>query len=484
MADKTVKSDEFSLKIGTDQNFVSVGGLRTEAIYNLDRNGVATGSRVNLIKKITKEEYDKLPDNSRTTSITSQTTALLGGFPTIENVLTYHAILATKNRNERKYIPNDEALNSIPLAKNATNVSARDVAFFNKEVSDYNNKGVGQIRTVNTFAQNAINKEEDKVVLGTGLAGNAAAAPPPPVSAQAASSPLEISGLNVRDDYGNLIYPKNMSDKQDYIQFLMIGYGAKSFSSERSGSAKVVTGFKKRNYTDSKGTVTLPIQNQISDSNRVEWGAGDINPIRAFAANQLYGLKVNNPSDLFNQTEATGQAALKAAGGDISNFVRTYFIQEAVQTTNLLSRTTGAILNPNVELLFSKPQLRPFTFKFFLAARSDKEATEIKKIIRFFKQGMSVKETATDIFLKAPNVFRIKYHYGNNVADRGLDHPGLNRIKECALTSCSVDYTPNNSYMTFEDGTMTAYSITLQFQELEPITESDYKEVNSEHIGY
>ena len=478
MADKTVRSDQFKIRIGSGRNEQFVENLSTEAKYNVDKSGVVNGASVDLLKKITKEEYDKLPDNARKTRTDRLEPGLLTeltGFPT--SVTNYYAILATKNRNERTYQYTDAVDSVFP--------SARDASFFKKEVADFNNKGEGQILNVNRNAQKAINKEEgfqdgDKRNR-TGLAGNAAQ---PPVSAQAASSPLEISGINVRDDYGNLIYPKNMSDKQDYIQFSMIGYGAKSFSSERSGSAKVVTGFKKRNYTDSKGTVTLPIQNQISDSNRVEWGAGDINPIQAFAANQLYGLKVNNPSDLFDQAQATGQAALKAAGGDISNFVRTYFIQLATDTTNLLSRTTGAILNPNVELLFSKPQLRPFTFKFFLAARSDKEATEIKKIIRFFKQGMSVKETATDIFLKAPNVFRIKYHYGNNVADRGLDHPGLNRIKECALTSCSVDYTPNNSYMTFEDGTMTAYSITLQFQELEPITESDYKEVNSEHIGY
>ena len=46
------------------------------------------------------------------------------------------------------------------------------------------------------------------------------------------------------------------------------------------------------------------------------------------------------------------------------------------------------------------------------------------------------------------------------------DHPGLNKIKTCALKSCNVDYNPDNTFMTFEDGTMTAYRITMQFQEL------------------
>ena len=83
---------------------------------------------------------------------------------------------------------------------------------------------------------------------------------------------------------------------------------------------------------------------------------------------------------------------------------------------------------------------------------------------------MSIKETTDNLFLKTPNVFNIRYVFGRT----GQDHPGLNKIKTCALKSCSVDYNPDNTFMTFEDGTMTAYRITMQFQELLPITESDY----------
>ena len=153
--------------------------------------------------------------------------------------------------------------------------------------------------------------------------------------------------------------------------------------------------------------------------------------------------------------------------------------QEALQVKGLLARTTGAIFNPNTELLFRGPQLRPFGFSFFLAARSQSEANEIKQIIRFFKQGMSIKESTDNLFLKTPNVFNIRYVFGRN----GQDHPGLNKIKTCALKSCSVDYNPDNTFMTFEDGTMTAYRITMQFQELLPITESDYHVEGAENFA-
>ena len=49
---------------------------------------------------------------------------------------------------------------------------------------------------------------------------------------------------------------------------------------------------------------------------------------------------------------------------------------EAVGVQGLLSRATGTVLNPNLELLFQGPQLRPFTFQFRLSPR---KATEAQK---------------------------------------------------------------------------------------------------------
>jgi hypothetical protein len=37
---------------------------------------------------------------------------------------------------------------------------------------------------------------------------------------------------------------------------------------------------------------------------------------------------------------------------------------------NLLGRAGGVVLNPNLELLFSKPSLREFSLNFRLSARS------------------------------------------------------------------------------------------------------------------
>ena len=92
---------------------------------------------------------------------------------------------------------------------------------------------------------------------------------------------------------------------------------------------------------------------------------------------------------------------------------------------------------------------------------------------------MSPIRSKSNLFLKTPNTFRIKYlHRG----DGDSEHRFLNKFKECALLSVGVNYTPNTNYATFTDGGMVAYQLTLSFQELEPVFNDDYKNDNS--IGF
>ena len=59
---------------------------------------------------------------------------------------------------------------------------------------------------------------------------------------------------------------------------------------------------------------------------------------------------------------------------------------------------------------------------------------------------MSVKRSDTSLFIVSPNMFRINYLTGE-----GREHPSLGRIKNCALTAINTEYTPDGTYMTFDD---------------------------------
>lgn len=146
-----------------------------------------------------------------------------------------------------------------------------------------------------------------------------------------------------------------------------------------------------------------------------------------------------------------------------------------------MQRQFGAVINPNLELLFNSPDLRQFSFSFKLSPRSKTEAEIVRKIIRNFKQAMSVKRSASSFLLQTPHTFAISYIFKNE------NHPYLNKFKECALTSCNVNYTPEATYMSFEDGAMVSYQLDLTFQELEPIYDDDYTDLDQNQdtqIGY
>ena len=135
----------------------------------------------------------------------------------------------------------------------------------------------------------------------------------------------------------------------------------------------------------------------------------------------------------------------------------------------LLTRTTGAISNPNMELLFGGPSLRTFSFQFLLAPRDEDEAMTVIKILRFFKQGMAPIRTKSRLFMKSPHTFKLSYRNS-----QGQEHKYINKIKECALQSFGVNYTPNGQYSTYQDGVMTAYQMTMTYSELNPIYNDDY----------
>jgi hypothetical protein len=268
--------------------------------------------------------------------------------------------------------------------------------------------------------------------------------------------------------HGNYKYPLEMPDDMDKINFAMIEYSGRAFKKNKLGFEDRFSKDKPKNIL---GYVTMGIQPRISDNNSVSWNDMQANALGLLGGATSLQLIQDGASGISNLLSKIGNT-LGAEKTNIENAIKLEIAGQAAGINGLISRVGGGILNPNLELLFEAPQLRPFDFTFQLTPRDRDEAKQVKQIIRFFKQGMAVQRTAAELFLKAPNVFEIKYLFGKNKQE----HPGLNKIKTCALQSCSVDYTPTGSYMTFPDGTMTAYNITLSFKELEPVYSDQYQD--------
>ena len=273
-------------------------------------------------------------------------------------------------------------------------------------------------------------------------------------------------------------YPLNKDRKQfDYLQVT-----AKKYEPARFGSAGGITQEAEDRNMSSVGSVYLPMQPGLAESSSVSWGENTINALEAAAAN-VAGATIKGASEGIKQA---GAAAKSAAEGGFKNLqgitpdeVASFFAGQAIGNNNLLTRTTGKILNPNLELLFNGPSLRSFSYTYKFTPREEREAREVRNIIKFFKKQMSPKRSQNGkLFLESPNVFKLKYFFKN-----GREHPFLNKIKICALRSFDVQYTPDGSYMTYEDGSMTSYQMSLNFGELNPIY-ADEIDMSSNDMGF
>ena len=150
-----------------------------------------------------------------------------------------------------------------------------------------------------------------------------------------------------------------------------------------------------------------------------------------------------------------------------------------VSADEALARTTGKILNPNAELLFQGPVIRDFGFKFLMIARSEDEAKEIRRIIRFFKLGAAPKYLGGPALLGTPNIFQLKYMSGKNELET------VNKFNEMALRTITVDYAPDGFWSAYQDSHPVALVMSLQFSELRPLYSDDHeKETSESSVGY
>ena len=266
------------------------------------------------------------------------------------------------------------------------------------------------------------------------------------------------------------------------------------------------------------GLVKLPMPNSLADSNNVSWGPDQLNALTAAATtaamgasgDALQGLRdfakssegrdfLQTLSDFGGRLMDGGRTILDALGGAMGEFNEAdkkninllgrttigsqllNLLQFQVSPESILSRGAGVIPNSNLALLFNAPTLREFSFSWKMSPRSREEATRVNNILRFFKQGMAPKKASNtqsgggSFFLGTPNVFDIHFKTAKTKDYQILDrNDSVLRIKTCACTGAAVNYTPEGMWNAYEQGQPVAITLSLRFNELEPIFDTDY----------
>ena len=267
---------------------------------------------------------------------------------------------------------------------------------------------------------------------------------------------------------------------------------------------------------DLQSTIQLPIPPSIKDMNSVDFAGGTMSGLAGAAFSPIvqaflrrdkafdeaikggdFRLRTQALGLLSRLKSATG-GVLGAVGQAIENpeFKRVKSLDAIAQAiaagginvdvTQAITRVSGAVRNPNFELLFKGPTLRNFSFTIRLTPRDAAESKRIRMIIRVLKQHSAVKRNAgifdssatSNFLLGTPDVFKLRYIK----AKTQRDIKGLNKFKTCALESVSVDYTGETGrFVAYEEDSQPVTTlITLNFTELVPIYDEDYAEFTTD----
>ena len=275
---------------------------------------------------------------------------------------------------------------------------------------------------------------------------------------------------------------------------------------------------------DLQSTIQLPMPPSIKDMNAVDFAGGTMSGIAAAAFSPVVKRLLGQGTDSgFTDTEmSTGGGlmstiksraekifgATKGAAGEIfgeirsaldnKGFKRVSSLQAIAQAIGALgvsidvdqaiTRTSGAVRNPNLELLFKGPALRNFSFTIRLTPRDADESKRVRMIIRALKQHSAVKrnpqifsgtnDLGSNFLLGTPDVFKLRYIK----ARTQRDIKGLNKFKTCALNSISVDYTGEvGRFAAYEEDSQPVTTIiSLSFTELVPLYDADYAEFTTD----
>jgi len=479
---KTATSTPFGVQLSTGSR-TNLQHLITTTEYVKDGNNVSAtnatnGSASKLWSEVSQTDYNKLPDSEKLTHAP----------PGSGNSKYYKLVGEYNTDGQRKWsttqntgadLANEMILYNDRKPSNLTNA----VAASNKAVAK--DAGVPEAG-INNKLFNPTKPTAPAVDPAAPSSPDAVA--PTPVNVDELNKIKSASGTNsaIKGLSKPLKYPEDLSIYQDKIKFDILEYKPRGLTTGKGFGGEGGEGAFALESRDSgrKGiaTIFLPIPGGISDTNTASWGDNSMNAFQLVQANIAMEGITKGLTESVKVIQETANAASEGAGNNEGKQVlAAQFAALATQGegNTLLSRTTGQVLNPNLELLFNGPELRSFNFTFKMSARNQSEADIIVKIIRIFKQSMSPQRSKAQLFVKAPNTFRIQYLHKN-----GPDHTRIGKIKECALLSMTTNYTPEGQYATYKDGTPISYEIQLQFKELEPVFNDEYSALGDSHIGY
>jgi len=234
-----------------------------------------------------------------------------------------------------------------------------------------------------------------------------------------------------------------------------------------------ITGLKEPIPSNRQVSIFLPLALAFRDN--VAYDNMDIGGMGAAAQMGLQG-GTGALSEMINAGAKTLASGLTGSGGaDMAKLGAVKLASKLPDEFAGAFKAAGRVTsNPNTRVLFKQVSLRDFAFTFKFLPTSQKEAEEVKEIIKLFRTELYPEDitlpvppggtSSISIGYKFPNRFQIEVLYdGEYVA---------NKIKPVYLRDVNVTY--NSTAMAFHsDGNFNEIEMSLSFQESRTLNRKD-----------
>lgn len=256
-----------------------------------------------------------------------------------------------------------------------------------------------------------------------------------------------------------------------------VGEVAGSLGTMISEGAKLTSYDNYSASTDPKGTVVLPLQRGLQYSDKVSYtpestnfGQGIISAATSFLSGEDGKLSEAAAGGVGRLAARAAGAGVGAALGKVAGVAGLGAIAGGFGAGPLESfakEVSRVSMNPNLRTLFDNVPMRAFSFPFRMIAKSEKEAQEIRNIVKFFRgelypEAVNVGENNNIPFAyKFPNVFDIQ------LKDSTGKNPAF-KIQRCYLTGVNTTFnqTATGMYKGNDGNYFIEVDMSLEFIEI------------------
>lgn len=187
-------------------------------------------------------------------------------------------------------------------------------------------------------------------------------------------------------------------------------------------------------------SIALPVPGGLMESMQQDWGMGTPLSVQSI---------IQQGKDAIDQK----------LGGMLSGKIQT---------------STGYTLAPAQELLYNGPQPRTIDFNYDLIPASEAEMIAIKNIVSTFKRlqspvASSVLSGWAGKYLATPCIWEIKIAGIDSNEESEFLTFGF-KDRSWAITSISINYSPEGNWSAFHNGFPVRISLTVSFAEMYPLT--------------